>query len=61
AWAAAELKEELAARVQELATQRVDEALNLPNKEERNEALSALRQDITNEVAGEFEELENFE
>jgi polyribonucleotide nucleotidyltransferase len=47
-WSPPELDERLAARVNELAKQRVDEALNLPTKEERNAALSELRQDIVN-------------
>jgi polyribonucleotide nucleotidyltransferase len=61
-WSPPELDEGLAKRVNELAGERVDEALNLPNKEERNAALSELRQDIIDEVAEAFkEEIENYE
>ncbi|UCF20556.1 MAG: polyribonucleotide nucleotidyltransferase [Gemmatimonadota bacterium] len=60
-WAPAAIHEELASRVNQLAAMRVDEALNLPNKEERNAALSALREDITTEVAEPFqEEIEDY-
>jgi polyribonucleotide nucleotidyltransferase len=60
-WTPVELDESLVSRVQDLAAQRVDEALNLPNKEERSEALSALRKDIIDELAAEYEEIENYE
>ena len=50
-WAPPETDEALAARVTELAAQRVNEALNLPNKEERNQALSSLRQDVAARIA----------
>ncbi|UCC82388.1 MAG: polyribonucleotide nucleotidyltransferase [Gemmatimonadota bacterium] len=60
-WTPLDLKEALVSRVQDLASQRVDEALNLPNKEERSEALSALRKDIIDELADDFEEIENYE
>ncbi len=53
-WSKPEENEKLAARVTDLAGQRVNEALNLPNKEERNSALAALREDIIGEVADEF-------
>ncbi len=60
-WTPLELTEDLVARVQDLASRRVDEALNLPNKEERSEALSALRKDSIDELADEFEGIENYE
>jgi len=61
-WTPPELDEGLAARVNELASQRVDEALNLPTKEERNAALSELRQDIIDQLAEPFkEEIEDYE
>ncbi len=61
-WSPPALDEGLGTRVNELASQRVDEALNLPNKEERNAALSELRKDIIDEVAEPFrEEIENYE
>ncbi len=60
-WAPAAIHEGLASRVNQLAALRVDEALNLPNKEERNAALSALREAITMEVAEPFqEEIEDY-
>ncbi len=61
-WATQEMNDELAARVNELATRRVDEVLNLPNKEERNAALSELRRDIIGEVADPFKgQIEDYE
>jgi len=61
-WSPAPLDERLASRVSELAGRRVDEAINLPNKEERNEALAALRQDVTEEIKDPFEEdIEDYE
>ena len=61
-WTPPALDEELAARVTELAAQRMDEALSLPNKEERNQATSALRQDVTaqltKDVDGDSEDYE---
>ena len=55
-WQPREPDEEVVSRVTELATQRVDEALNLPNKDERKQALGALRQDIKEQLAEAFEE-----
>jgi polyribonucleotide nucleotidyltransferase len=61
-WAPAELNAELAARVSELAGQRVDEALNLPSKEERNAAFAGLHQDIVGEIAEQFrDQVEDYE
>jgi polyribonucleotide nucleotidyltransferase len=61
-WSPPELDDGLAARVNQLAAMRVDEALNLPSKEERNVALSELRKDIVEEVAEEFKaEIENYD
>ena len=61
-WTQPELDDGLAARVNELAGQRVDEALNLPTKEERNAALSELRKDIVDEVTETYkEEIEDYE
>jgi polyribonucleotide nucleotidyltransferase len=61
-WARPELDDGLAARVNTLAGQRVDEALSLPTKEERNAALSELRNDIIDEVAEAYkEEIEDYE
>jgi polyribonucleotide nucleotidyltransferase len=61
AWSGPDLNDELAASVNKLAAERVDESLNLPNKEERSAALSALRQDIVDEMAEPFEEdIENY-
>jgi polyribonucleotide nucleotidyltransferase len=39
--------------VRERAASKVEEALALPNKEERNQALSALRESVTDELQGE--------
>ncbi len=60
-WAPPKLNAELAERVSKAASLRVDEALNLPTKEERNAALAALRQDMASEVAEPFEEIEDYE
>jgi polyribonucleotide nucleotidyltransferase len=59
-WDALDLNEDLVGRVNDMASRRVEEALNLPNKEERTEALSGLRGDILNELAEDFAEIENF-
>jgi len=56
------LSEELVARVDELAARRVGEALSLPSKEERNQALAELRGNIASEVGEPFEsEIEDYE
>ncbi len=56
------LDQGLVARVNELAARRVTEALNLPSKEERNQALVALRENVTSEVSEPFEsEIEDYE
>jgi polyribonucleotide nucleotidyltransferase len=49
---AAELEE----AVRQRAQNRVEEALGLPNKEERNQALSALRESVVAELEDEFAE-----
>ena len=54
-WVALEIDEGLAARVTELASTRIDEALNLTDKEERKQALQALREEITATVLEEME------
>jgi polyribonucleotide nucleotidyltransferase len=48
--------EDLAGRVRELAGVRVREALNLPEKSERAQALAALRATVTEQLAAEFPE-----
>jgi polyribonucleotide nucleotidyltransferase len=53
-WAGVEPPAQLAARVQALAAPRVAEAMNLPRKEERSQALSALYATIVRELEGEF-------
>ncbi len=56
------LDQGLVARVNELAARRVTQALNLPSKEERNQALVALRENVTSEVSEPFEsEIEDYE
>ncbi len=61
-WTPPALDDQLAVRVNELAAQRVDEALNLPNKDERNEALAALRADVVSDASESFEsEIDNYE
>jgi len=54
AWAPMEIPAEVRARVEELASSRVAEALNLKEKAERNQALAALREDIQAQLAAEF-------
>jgi polyribonucleotide nucleotidyltransferase len=51
--------EDLRARVDELAEGRVAEALNLTDKQERNQALAALREDVQEQLVGEFPEEED--
>jgi len=55
-WTKAEPPEQLVARVRELAGERVREALNLPEKSERAQALAALRATVTEQLAAEFPE-----
>jgi polyribonucleotide nucleotidyltransferase len=51
--------EDLRARVEELAEGRVAEALNLTDKQERNQALAALREDVQEQLVDEFPEDED--
>jgi polyribonucleotide nucleotidyltransferase len=62
-WQPVRLDEKVAARVSELSAERIDEALNLPNKDERHQALAALRQDVAAQLAEELEveEVEDYE
>jgi polyribonucleotide nucleotidyltransferase len=53
-WTKAEPPAELAARVKALAAPRVEEAMNLPKKEERSQALSALYSTVVRELGAEF-------
>jgi polyribonucleotide nucleotidyltransferase len=53
-WTKAEPPADLVARVRELAGVRVREALNLPEKSERSQALAALRSTVTEQLATEF-------
>ncbi|HUL50352.1 MAG TPA: polyribonucleotide nucleotidyltransferase, partial [Gemmatimonadales bacterium] len=53
-WTKVEPPEQLVARIKELAEARIAEALNLPEKLERAQALAALRATIEETLAGEF-------
>src|ERR671919_1853787 len=53
-WTKVEPPPELVARVEELAGARVSEALNLPEKAERAQALAALRATVQEQLVGEF-------
>src|SRR5581483_4947485 len=53
-WTKVEPPTELIARIKELSEARVTEALNLPEKLERAQALAALRATIEEQLAGEF-------
>ncbi len=53
-WSKVEPPAELVARVRHLAEERVVEALNLPEKAERAQALAALRATVTEQLAAEF-------
>src|SRR2546428_308959 len=55
-WTKVEPPAELVARVKQLAEARVSEALNLPEKSERAQALAALKATIQDELAAEFPE-----
>src|SRR5229473_3052871 len=55
-WTAAEAPAELVARVTALAEPRVAEALNLPEKAQRAQALAALKATIQEQLAAEFPE-----
>ncbi len=62
-WEPQKVDERVTERVGQLSAERIDEAINLPNKEERQQALSALRDDIAERLAEEVdvEEFENYE
>ncbi|HUF13566.1 MAG TPA: polyribonucleotide nucleotidyltransferase [Longimicrobiales bacterium] len=51
-----EIRADVRGRVDELATARVGEALNLKDKAERNQAIAALRDDVLLTLADEFPE-----
>jgi polyribonucleotide nucleotidyltransferase len=53
-WTRTEHPADLVARVRDLAEPRVQEAMNLPKKEERSQALSAMYATIVRELEGEF-------
>ncbi|HXV86896.1 MAG TPA: polyribonucleotide nucleotidyltransferase, partial [Gemmatimonadales bacterium] len=53
-WTHVEVPAELTARVRELAGPRVQEALNLPEKSERAQALAALRATVIDQLAEAF-------
>jgi len=53
-WKKAEPPAELAARVRQLAEPRVAEAMNLPMKEERSQALAALQSTVVQELDADF-------
>ena len=55
-WTKVEPPEGLVARVKQLAEARVSEALNLPEKSERAQALAALKATVQEELATEFPE-----
>src|SRR6266700_1606036 len=55
-WTKVEPPADLVARVKQLAEARVSEALNLPEKSERAQALAALKATIHEELAAEFAE-----
>ncbi len=55
-WTRTEPPTDLVARVRELAGERVEEALNLPEKAERAQALAALRATVTEQLTAEFPE-----
>ncbi|MBI3082114.1 MAG: polyribonucleotide nucleotidyltransferase, partial [Gemmatimonadetes bacterium] len=55
-WTRAQPPAELGGLVRELAGARVREALNLPEKSERAQALAALRATLTEQLAAEFPE-----
>jgi polyribonucleotide nucleotidyltransferase len=55
-WTKAEPAAELVARVKALAEPRIAEALNLPEKSERTQALAALKATIQEQLAAEFPE-----
>jgi polyribonucleotide nucleotidyltransferase len=57
-WQPLEVDQRVASRVSELSAERITEAINLPNKEERQQALSALRQSVSEELAEEFDQEE---
>jgi len=59
-WTAVEVPAAIRKRVTSLADKRVAEALNLKDKAERKQALAALREDVTAQLADEFPEQGKF-
>jgi polyribonucleotide nucleotidyltransferase len=57
-WTPVEVPSELRERVESIAEERVKEALNLKDKAERSQALSIIREDLTESLAEEFPEEE---
>ncbi len=55
-WEGLPIPDAVRSRVEELAGSRVAEALNLTDKMERNQALAALREDVSGQLAEEFPE-----
>ncbi len=55
-WESLPVSDTVRQRVESLAGDRVAEALNLVDKQERNQALAALREDVQAQLAEEFEE-----
>ena len=53
-WTAPEIPEDIETRVTELAGERISEALNLPEKSERVQALSALKVTVVDQLSEEF-------
>lgn len=54
-WTAKEPAAELKAKIEALAAARVEEALNLTDKQERQQAMAALREDVVSQLADEDE------
>ncbi|MFQ5889248.1 MAG: polyribonucleotide nucleotidyltransferase [Gemmatimonadota bacterium] len=53
-WEALPIPDELRETVHRVAADRIEEALNLPNKDERKQALSALRESVVGELGEEY-------
>ncbi len=61
AWSPVEPNAELKGRVEELASARVSEALSLADKQERQQAMAAVREDVLGKLADEDEDWSSHE
>ncbi|MCG6956536.1 MAG: polyribonucleotide nucleotidyltransferase [Gemmatimonadetes bacterium] len=61
AWTPIEPDADLRAKVEEMAAARVEEALNLADKQERQQAMAALREDLVSQLTADDDEMAAYE